>query len=196
MELNKRKYAKKEVEIILNDNRTLYENKLFEQKVKIQELNEENKNLKIELENLKSKQTLIDKALITAETQSKNIQEKAILQYQLTAEKLKNFYVRWSEYFRRLKIKYPLYPEVKESAELLDSLKVLFKAKNIKTAIDKIDNKIVKKSGVEQSVFNPKSKISAYVAATSDNGFNLDEVLNPGELQLEDLCKELGLIEE
>ena len=45
-------------------------------------------------------------------------------------------------------------------------------------------------------MFDPKSKIEAFVAATSDNGFNLNEVLNPGELQLEDLCKELGLIEE
>ena len=42
----------------------------------------------------------------------------------------------------------------------------------------------------------PKSKIEAFVAATSDNGFNLNEVLNPGELQLEDLCKELGTMEE
>ena len=70
------------------------------------------------------------------------------------------------------------------------------KSKNVKSSIDKIDQKFTKKAGAEQSVFNPKSKINAYIAATSDNGFNLDEVLNPGELQLEDLCKELGLIEE
>ena len=46
--------------------------------------------------------------------------------------------------------------------------------------------------------FNPKKKIDEYIAATTEstNGFNLDDVLNPGELQLEDLCKELGLIEE
>ena len=43
--------------------------------------------------------------------------------------------------------------------------------------------------------FNPKEIINDYVAATGDNGFDLDEVLNPGELQLEDLCKELGLLE-
>ena len=48
----------------------------------------------------------------------------------------------------------------------------------------------------EQTTFNPKQKIKDYVVATSDSGFNLDEVLNPGKLELEDLCKELGLIEE
>ena len=44
--------------------------------------------------------------------------------------------------------------------------------------------------------FNPKAKIDESLAATSDNGFNLDEVLNPGTLHLEDLCKELGLLDE
>lgn len=196
MELNKRKYAKSEVENILNDIRTQYENKLFEQKVKIVELKEDNANLKTELDKLRSKQSAVEKALVDAEVQAKDIQDKANLQYQLTAEKLKLFYVKWNEYFKRLKNKYPLYPQVKESAELIDSLKILFKAKNVKTALDKIEQKITNKTDSQNVVFNPKSKIEAFVAATSDNGFNLNEVLNPGELQLEDLCKELGLIEE
>ena len=44
--------------------------------------------------------------------------------------------------------------------------------------------------------FNPKSKIQDYIAATGDGTFNMNEVLNPGELELEELCKELGLIEK
>ena len=40
-----------------------------------------------------------------------------------------------------------------------------------------------------------KQKIKDYIAATGDNGFNLDDVLNPGELELEELCRELGLID-
>ena len=48
----------------------------------------------------------------------------------------------------------------------------------------------------EMGEFNPKKIMDEYIATTGDNGFNLDEVLNPGELHLEDLCKELGLIEE
>ena len=196
MELNKRKYKKSQVETILKDNQMLYDNKIFEQKVKISELESENANLKSELDSLKSKQALIDKALISAEKHAKSVQEKADLQYQLTAEELKKFYLKWSEYFKRLKVKYPLYPEVKESADLIDSIKVLFKTKNLKLSVDRIEQKITTKQCNEQSVFNPKSKIDEYIASTSDNGFNLDEVLNPGELQLEDLCKELGLIEE
>ena len=44
-------------------------------------------------------------------------------------------------------------------------------------------------------IFNPKKKIEEYVSSET-NGFNLEEVLNPGELDLGDLCKELGLTEE
>ena len=48
----------------------------------------------------------------------------------------------------------------------------------------------------EKEKFNPKQKIKDYIVATSDTGFDMDQVLNPGKLELGDLCKELGLIEE
>ena len=51
--------------------------------------------------------------------------------------------------------------------------------------------------------FEPRKKIDEYVeeqtAVTEDEetGFNLDDVLNPKhELNLEKLCKELGLMDE
>ena len=105
MELNKRKYKRSQVETMLKDNQTLYENQIFEQKIKISELETENDSLKLELESLKSKQTLIDNAMINAEKHSKEVQEKIDLQYKLTSEKLKNFYHNWSEYFNNLKEK-------------------------------------------------------------------------------------------
>ena len=40
-----------------------------------------------------------------------------------------------------------------------------------------------------------QKKIERYIE-NDVNGFNLEEVLNPGELQLEDLCRELGLMED
>lgn len=196
MELNKKKYAKKEVELILKDNETLYENKLFEQKARISELIKEVETLRSELEIYKTKQALIDKALIDAESQAKKTLEKTELQYNLTVEKLKNFYAKWNDYFKRLSVKYPLYPAVKEAKDLADYLNVLFKTKNIKSVLDKLDDKVSAKFQNDSKVFNPKTKIEDYIASTSDNGFSLEEVLNPGELQLEDLCKELGLIEE
>ena len=196
MELNKRKFAKKEVEILLDKNSAYYEDKLFEQKTRISDLAEENKKLSAELDNLKAKQSQIENALIKAEKQALNTIEKANIQYSLTVEKLKNFYSRWNGYFTELKNKYPMYPAVTESAELVENLKSLFKTKNPQRAVEKLYSKFSKRQGNNTQIFDPKSKINDYIAATSDSGFNLDEVLNPGKLELEDLCKELGLIEE
>jgi hypothetical protein len=42
---------------------------------------------------------------------------------------------------------------------------------------------------------SPKKMISDYISSNSENGFNMDEVLNPGDLELEELCKELGLLD-
>ena len=49
----------------------------------------------------------------------------------------------------------------------------------------------------EEMLFDPKKRIERYVAEESDTGFNLDDVLNPKqELDLEKLCRELGLMDE
>ena len=63
-------------------------------------------------------------------------------------------------------------------------------------AIENLEKEFSDNNSKNNKVFAPKEKIQDYIASTSDSGFNLDEVLNPGELELEDLCKELGLMEE
>ncbi|MBR0190267.1 MAG: hypothetical protein IJQ23_07790, partial [Clostridia bacterium] len=70
--------------------------------------------------------------------------------------------------------------------------------KDAKTVIYTADKSLSGVKNAKNAAFNPKEKIADYIAATSDdnNGFNMDEVLNPGALRLEDLCKELGLLTE
>ena len=87
--------------------------------------------------------------------------------------------------------KYPRSETTKKAIKIKEKVKELSKNSNAKKAIEQLDGIID-----EKKKFNPKQKIKDYVVATSDSGFNLDEVLNPGKLELEDLCKELGLIEE
>ena len=77
--------------------------------------------------------------------------------------------------------------KVKKSKPEQSAKKVIEEIEQIET--DKKSKKVKKES------FNPKAKIGEYIASTSD-GFNMEEVLNPGELALEDICKELGLIDE
>ena len=96
-------------------------------------------------------------------------------------------------YFNQLKEKYPLYPFVKESTELSEKINKLIGKYNKKDLIENLENDL---DCAVSDDFNPRKIMNNYVASVSENGFNLQEVLNPGQLELEDICKELGLIEE
>ncbi len=194
-ELKKRKYGKKEVEKLLEVEMSNAESKLAEQKLRIFELVEENKKIMAELTALKEKEQIIDSAFIKAEQYAEYIKRKESEQYALTVAKLKAFCERWSQYFDELKEKYPLYPYVQQSIALVERLRKAFNENDGAQTVDILDKELCKNQGKTVG-FDPKQKIQDYVAATSTNGFNLEEVLNPGKLELEDLCKELGLIEE
>ncbi len=195
MELNKKKYKRNEVRDLLIENSSSLEQKLEEQKTRIVELIEENERLTAENSKLKEREGLIDKTLLGAQKSAKEQEEATLLRYELAVERLKKFFERWEEYFDNLKDKYPLYKNTQEATEIFDYLSLALKIKNKQNAIENLDKKL--QQTIENSPsFNPKKKIQEFVSATSENGFNLDEVLNPGELHLEDICKELGLIDE
>ena len=67
------------------------------------------------------------------------------------------------------------------------------KTDNAEETILKMGKKL--SSVTENIKVMPKERVNDFIAVTSDSGFNIDEVLNPGKLELEDLCKELGLME-
>ncbi len=192
MELKKKKYKKNEVETLIEGIKAEYELKFIEQRDKLRELVKENNNLKTELEVYTDKEELILSTLLRAEQNAKDMEEKLEVQYQLELKRLKNFSKKWDEYFNGLKEKYPHSPETKKALDVNKKLNSLSngnaKAKDI---VSELENTID-----DGKKFDPKSKIKDYIAATGDNGFNMDEVLNPGSLKLEDLCRELGLIEE
>ena len=190
MELKKRKYKKKAVSAMLEAYKGQYEKLITEYRERITELIKENSALNKKIEELSKKEPLILSILERAEKTSQEIVERAELEYSLEMQRLKAFVEKWDDYFNRLQEKYPLYPTTKKALEIKDKVKDFSNKSNAKKTIEKLDGMISEKK------FNPKQKIKDYVVATSDSGFNLDEVLNPGKLELEDLCKELGLIEE
>lgn len=195
MEFKKRKYKAAEVEKIINENSAEYEKKLAEQRGRIKELTAENRKLSADLYGFKQKEENIAYALTEAEARAGEIRGAAEAEYELSARSLRIFSARWKEYFDRLKEKYPLYPAAKQAEELRQKLAVLLKTGNNRALSGELS------AALDTAVpaagkFDPRGKIEEYIAATESNGFNLEEVLNPGELKLEDLCKELGLIEE
>lgn len=193
MELNKRKYKKKEVESLLTVYKIAYEAKLAEQKNIVLELNKSVSELRAELSRYKDKEDVIISTMEDAETTALGVKKKADLQYSLELERLKQFSARWEKYLNFLKEKYPLYEPVNRASEIKDEIDAIDEELSAKSAIELLDEKLI--DAELNRPFNPKEKIKDYIAATGDNGFNLEEVLNPGELKLEEICKELGLID-
>lgn len=188
MDIRKRKYKQAEVLEIVNACKIGYEEKIFELKAEIFSLSEKVNELNAQLLKEREKEVAISSALLRAEQLSTELKEKAQAQYQAEIERIKKFSIAWNDYFHALREKYPHYEPVQDALKIVDALES--DNENAKDAFDKIENYIVK----DDERFDPKRKIRDYIAATGDNGFNLDEVLNPGELQLEEICKELGLL--
>ena len=192
MDLTKKKYSKAEVIEIVNACKTEYEHVLIEQKDRISDLVTENSQLKVQVEKLNAKSELINSTLIRAEKNARKLKEKAQLQYAMEIERLRTFSVRWEDYFQRLKEKYPLYGAIDQAIDVKQRLASVLKLSDAKKAIDKLEKTFDEKG---LPVVHDRENAQNYVAATNYNGFNLDEVLNPGELELEDICKELGLLD-
>lgn len=191
--LDKKKYGAAEVEKLLSENSADFKDELYKQRDRINALVEENKKLLGELEHFKLKEDSIVRALVESESKAKEITEKSETEYALTVLSLKKFARKWESYFNELKEKYPLYPAAVQAVKLKEKLTELLKTGNNKLVVEALSEKMER--APTNAPFDPKSKIDDYIAATSESGFNLEEVLNPGELHLEELCKELGLME-
>ncbi len=194
MELDKKKYKAEEVRALLDGLKTEYNGKLAEQSEEIFELNGKLKRVRAELESFKNRDALISSSLQAAEEQAEKIKETERLQYELSLARLKDFQLKWDSYFEFLFEKYPYYKITEQALDIAGKLnRVLGDGGTAFEKLEKLDDLIQKETAASQ--FNPKEKIERYIESEV-GGFNLDEVLNPGELQLEDLCKELGLMED
>ncbi len=194
MELKKRKYKKKEVKEIIDavssDNASI----TSELKAKIQELTIENAKLKARVTEASNDELVAHKVIKDAEITALKIKKEAEDYCELTILNMQKLSKAWQEFFDLLSEKYPNYKVVKEAVETKKSIDKILFAENATNKTETI-KKILDDNSAVKAIFDPQAKINEYISATSDSGFNLDEVLNPGELELEDLCKELGLIE-
>ena len=191
MELKKRKYKRKHVGLMLDAYKTQYENLIAELRSRITQLSNENHDLREQLQKVKDKEKLIISTLERAEKTADQITEQVELEYSLEMDRLRRFSRSWDNFFNDLKNKYPTSKTVKKAISIKDKLDTTSNSKSAKSDIEELEVLIGK-----EEKFNPKQKIKDYIVATSDTGFDMDKVLNPGKLELGDLCKELGLIEE
>lgn len=195
MVFDKRKYSRDEVIEITDEITRGYEEKLAEQKERISELVRENAKFSAELAEYKGRDKQISDALKNAEIYSSEQKRKSNEQYVLTKTYLTEFISKWKKYFDMLVEKYPMYPIIVSADKMRERVEEILKNGG-EDAVKKIIGEFYESTGDALDGFDPKKKISEYIAATDDSGFSMDEVLNPGKLQLEDLCKELGLLAE
>ncbi len=193
MELSKKKYSKLEVEELLKKQGEEYQQKLNSQRDKIALLVEENRRLAEKTEEFEEKDALISSTLKVAKEKADEMEKTIQDKYTLVVERLKKFSKDWTDYFNFLKEKYPNYETIQKVVKLKETLDSLVLSKDDCQTVEEIENRLSQITS--KTDFRPKEKIDQLIAATGDSGFSLEEVLNPGKLELEDLCKELGLME-
>ena len=191
MELKKRKYKQREVVAMFNAYRAEYESIINTYRAQISNLNKENADLLSQLDAIKQKEHLILSTLERAEQTAFELKEQADTQYAIEIERLNQFSKKWNKFFDDLKAQKPKSQKAKKALKLKETLDKAQSQKNKKQVVVDMDALLN-----DETKFDPKSKIKDYIVATESEGFNMDDVLNPGALKLEDLCKEMGLMEE
>lgn len=191
MELKKKKYSQKEVKLILDAFEKVHQQRVSALREEIATLTDENKRLSDDNALLKNDEALVLATLKRAEKNANETDETIKLHYDLELEKLKKFSERWSEYFKALRSQYPLYPPIQNALSLVDAVNG-----DNEDSIQVVEGLIEQLDKLDGEMVDPKQKINDYIVATSDTGFDINQVLNPGELELEEICKELGLMEQ
>jgi len=133
---------------------------------------------------------------------------------------LQLFINKCEKYLIDIKLSYPIDTNIQKFDEFTDKMRGLMPetSENVNTAKEtnylkednnsakeanylKEDNNSAKEKLAAGAIFNPKEKIDKYIEKDIKNNekkddFNMDDVLNPkGELNLEDLCRQLGLMD-
>ena len=191
MELKKKKYKKFEVKELLDNTSKEYESILFEQKDKISELLEDNKKLSAEVLNYQDKDSQVSYALLKAKSVLDQNEKEVSDKFEAEITKIKNFSKKFRDYFSLILKTYPIDSELDKIRKVLNELDVILAEKvSASYKFDKINELIEKKSTKKQK----NTKTDNETAISSDSGFDMNEVLYPGDINLEDICKELGLI--
>ncbi len=136
---------------------------------------------------------LTGKQLNGAKESAEQITQTAKEQYKIEVERLKLFNARWNAFINKTVKAYPS-DETRKLVVVSEMITEILmrEEEDYYTAKDKIEDiyRLIDKEGVYETVQKPS------LFGKSDNGFDMEEVLNPkGELDLKSLLKELGVTE-
>ncbi len=185
-----KKFTQKETEKLIAGIREAYEIKIRQLNYRLEGLVSENRSLRASLAEYKNREGKVSKAIVAAEEKGEEIKEFYRMSAQTEWQTLKLFADKWRRLAAQMEALHPSQDARKYSlfAENLSALLGHSRA----FAPDEED---AVPAGEEP--FDPKAVIEKYVEGEEETGFNLDDVINPkGELDLEKLCRNLGLMED
>ena len=210
LKLDKRSYRRVEVQALLDGVINDYESKLFEQKNRISDLIVQNEKLIRKNDYFQRKEELITETLKNATKKAQEIIEDANIIYNIASERLaileNNIEVYCKKYLsgmispkkaEKIKaIKSELTAIAKSSKNdeerVVKATKVFANSKVIEIK----DDRIPELKRQKNDEFNPEMLIKEYFESASSSGFNMEEITNAKDADLEDLCKEMGLTEK
>ena len=184
-----KKITQQEAEKLIAGIREAYEIKIRQLNYRLDGLTAENRSLRASLAEYKEKEGKIGKAIVAAEEKG----EEIVNLYRMSAETELNTLRLFADRWKRLAVQVAgAIPasEAKKYAEFAENLSALLGKERGRFGVE--DGNV---ASLEK--FDPKAVIEKYVEGEEETGFNLDDVINPkGELDLEKLCRNLGLMDE
>lgn len=183
----RRKFKQAEVEKLIAGIREAYETKIRRLEYRNEGLESENRTLRASLAEMKEREGKVGKALVAAESKGEEIKEFYRMSAETEWKTLRLFADKW----RRL---------AAQMADVIpkdDAKKYTDFAEGLAALLGKEEGKF-RTGSPEAEPFDPKAVIGKYIESEEEEtGFNLDDVLNPkGELDLEKLCRDLGLMDD
>ena len=186
-----KKFTQQEVEKLIAGLREAYDIKIRQLNYRLEGLVGENRSLRASLAEYKNKENKVSRAIVAAEEKGEEI--KAF--YRMSAETewktLRLFADKWRRLAAQMEELYPG-AETRKYAVFADNLAALL-GRSRAFAPQGEDAA----APLPTETFDPKAVIEKYVEGEEETGFNLDDVINPkGELDLEKLCRNLGLMDD
>lgn len=202
------KLSQKETEKLIAGIRDAYEMKIRQLENRIDALNVENRNLRATVSELKSRESRVGRAILDAECKGEEIRAFYRLNAETELKTLQLFAEKWKKLAEQM---IGIFPdgEAERYVDFADSLAALlgkdpdyFLPREGDGPVPDLSEKSENTKPVQQDKeekFDPKAVIGKYIESEEEEetGFNLDDVLNPkGQLDLEKLCRNLGLMGE
>ena len=187
-----KKFTQQETEKLIAGIREAYEIKIRQLNYRLDGLVSENRSLRASLAEYKSREGRVGRAIVAAEEKGEEIRELYRMSAETELRTLRLFADKWKKLAAQMAEVFPK-GEAEKQKGFADDLAALLGQERFALPEDAE----APPAPAAEGKFDPKAVIEKYVEGEEETGFNLDDVLNPkGKLDLEKLCRSLGLMEE